>query len=198
VGNIGSSRRTKYGVVGSHVNLTSRIQSYTIGGQILISESTLNQAGPTVTIREEMQVEAKGFETPIVLYDLLGIGGEYDLFLPEPAAEAFFVLPKEIPLRYAVLEGSDIRPTAFEGSFVKLSAKGGEIRAHEPVVPLSNIRIQLTGVNGEEISGDLYAKVVGRPTDHWASFAVRFTSIPPAIVAFFRGLAASRSQTFDA
>ena len=29
VGNIGSHKRTKYGVVGSHVNLTSRVQSYT-------------------------------------------------------------------------------------------------------------------------------------------------------------------------
>ena len=29
----------KYGVVGSQVNLTSRIQAYTTGGQILISDS---------------------------------------------------------------------------------------------------------------------------------------------------------------
>jgi len=42
LGNIGSSERMKYGVVGSHVNLTSRIQSYTVGGQILISETTPN------------------------------------------------------------------------------------------------------------------------------------------------------------
>ena len=33
VGNIGSAERTKYGVVGSQVNLTSRIQSVTTGGQ---------------------------------------------------------------------------------------------------------------------------------------------------------------------
>jgi adenylate cyclase len=46
VGNIGSAERTKYGVVGSHVNLTSRIQSYTTGGQILISETTRNEVGP--------------------------------------------------------------------------------------------------------------------------------------------------------
>jgi len=36
VGNIGSSKRVKYSVVGSGVNLTSRIESYTVGGQILI------------------------------------------------------------------------------------------------------------------------------------------------------------------
>src|SRR3989454_3056026 len=143
VGNIGSHKRTKYGVVGSHVNLTSRIESYTIGGQILISETTLKEAGPTLTIREEMQVEAKGFETPIVLYDLLGIGGEYNLFLPE-REEALFIPPEEIPLRYSVLEGIHLGRTVFEGSFVKLSVKGGEIRADDPVMPLSNLRIQLT------------------------------------------------------
>ena len=37
VGNIGSSKRSKYAVVGSGVNMTSRIESYTVGGQILIS-----------------------------------------------------------------------------------------------------------------------------------------------------------------
>ena len=41
VGNIGSKKRTKYGVVGRNVNLTSRIESYTVGGQIFISENTL-------------------------------------------------------------------------------------------------------------------------------------------------------------
>ena len=46
VGNIGSRKRTKYGVVGRHVNLTSRIESFTVGGQILISETTVEACGP--------------------------------------------------------------------------------------------------------------------------------------------------------
>jgi class 3 adenylate cyclase len=45
VGNIGSSKRSKYGVVGSGVNMTSRIESYSVGGQILISDSVRKQAG---------------------------------------------------------------------------------------------------------------------------------------------------------
>jgi adenylate cyclase len=40
VGNIGSYKRTKYGAVGNHVNLAFQIESYTIGGQVLISEAT--------------------------------------------------------------------------------------------------------------------------------------------------------------
>ena len=33
VGNIGSKKRMKYGVVGRNVNLTARIESYTVGGR---------------------------------------------------------------------------------------------------------------------------------------------------------------------
>ena len=59
LGNIGSAERMKYGVVGSHVNLTSRIQSYTIGGQVLISEATLQEVGPILKIGTQLDVKAK-------------------------------------------------------------------------------------------------------------------------------------------
>src|SRR5438876_11968843 len=39
VGNIGATRRVKYAAVGTHVNLRGRIESYTTGGQVLVSES---------------------------------------------------------------------------------------------------------------------------------------------------------------
>ena len=56
VGNVGSSERMKYGVVGSHVNLTSRIQSYTTGGQILISEATRQEVGPILKVGAQLEV----------------------------------------------------------------------------------------------------------------------------------------------
>jgi adenylate cyclase len=40
VGNIGSERRAAYGAVGSEINIAYRIESFTIGGQILISPNT--------------------------------------------------------------------------------------------------------------------------------------------------------------
>ena len=40
VGNIGSQKRSKYGAVGSAINVAYRIESYTIGGQVLISSET--------------------------------------------------------------------------------------------------------------------------------------------------------------
>ena len=83
VGNIGSAERMKYGVVGSQVNLTSRIQSCTIGGQILVSETTRQEAGRTLKIGQQIEVKAKGVEHPITLSEVLGIGGKYKLLLTE-------------------------------------------------------------------------------------------------------------------
>ena len=56
VGNIGSRTRAKYGVVGGAVNLAARIESYTTGGQVLISQSTLDEAGEGVEVEETMVV----------------------------------------------------------------------------------------------------------------------------------------------
>ena len=50
VGNIGSERRTKYSVVGAHVNFTSRIESFALGGQVLISAATYNRVKDLVEV----------------------------------------------------------------------------------------------------------------------------------------------------
>src|SRR6185369_15972615 len=52
VGNIGSDRRAKYGVVGPPVNIAGRIESYSVGGQVLISGETLAAAGDQVIVGE--------------------------------------------------------------------------------------------------------------------------------------------------
>ena len=52
VGNIGSERRTKYSVVGAHVNFTSRIEAFAVGGQVLISPDTYERVRDLVEVGE--------------------------------------------------------------------------------------------------------------------------------------------------
>jgi class 3 adenylate cyclase len=189
VGNIGSQRRAKYGVLGTHVNLTSRIESYTIGGQILISQSTLQAVGPILRIAQRMEIEAKGIDGPITLYDVRGIGGEHNLFLPE-GEDTFLPLAERIPVTYTVLQGKYLEGGAFLGSLVKLSFKGGEIHSNTLVSSWSNIRIQLTNLNGEPIPGHLYGKIIRQFSEGPAGFSVHFTSMAPEVVAFFQSLLA--------
>lgn len=178
VGNIGSAKRTKYGIVGSQVNLTYRIESFTTEGQILISQSTLNDAGEGVQIDGEKHVQAKGIKEPITIYDIGGIGAPYNLFLTKEE-QVFLPLREEITIQYAVMEGKNISDIVNQGSFVELSAKGAKVRSPNPVPPLTNIRLQLlTGNPPSQVSDDIYAKVLEKPTDN-GTFHIQFTAMPP-------------------
>jgi class 3 adenylate cyclase len=73
-GNIGSEKRSKYGVVGHHVNLTARIESQTAGGEVLISETTRDKLNLAFVIGEEKQVRVKGIKEPVSIYQVLGNG----------------------------------------------------------------------------------------------------------------------------
>jgi PAS domain S-box-containing protein len=187
VGNIGSPERMKYGVVGSHVNLTSRIQSCTVGGQILVSETTRREVGPILRIGRQMEVKAKGFEHPVTLSEILGIGRPHKLYLYK-AEEELVPLAEEIPLTYEIVEGDRVSGEMFKGSLTRLSPKSAEARLENSVPILSNLRMHLIGAAGLEIPGTLYGKIVGMASEGSTGFSVRFTSMPPEIESFLVGL----------
>ena len=185
VGNIGSPERMKYGVVGSHVNLTSRIQSCTTGGQILISENTRQELGPILRTGEQTEIRAKGIEQPVVVSEVLGIGGRHKLSLPE-TADTVAPLDEEIPVTYAIVEGSHLGGDVFKGGITKLSPRTAEVRLQTAVPALSNLRMNLLDADGREIPGALYCKVIGTAAGSDTAFCVRFTSMPPEIDALLR------------
>jgi PAS domain S-box-containing protein len=187
VGNIGSPERMKYGVVGSNVNLTSRIQSYTIGGQILISEATRQAVGAALKLGRQMEVRAKGIEHPVKLLEVLGIGRPYQLLLPE-AAEPLVALAEEIPIKYQLVEGSQADGILCSGAFTKMSRKEAEAKLESLVPDFSNLKVQLLGPDGI-VPGTLYMKVMGAVPGDRGGYSVRFTSVAPEIDALLQGLA---------
>ncbi len=68
VGNIGSEKRAKYGIVGAPVNMTQRIQSHAKGGEVLISESVYRNASKKPTIERTVQTSVKGVDGEITLF----------------------------------------------------------------------------------------------------------------------------------
>jgi adenylate cyclase len=78
LGNIGSRTRMKYDMIGRNVNLASRIQTYTAGGQILVSTEFLEAAGDQIVENEAgfMWVKPKGIQSEILLHDIVGYGSQ--------------------------------------------------------------------------------------------------------------------------
>jgi class 3 adenylate cyclase/CHASE3 domain sensor protein len=70
VGNIGSSARMEYTVLGNHVNLASRLATRARAGQILVAEKTLVASREFVDAREVDQVALEGVSRPIRIYEI--------------------------------------------------------------------------------------------------------------------------------
>ena len=70
VGNVGSETRAKYGIVGSAVNMTQRIQSRAEGGEVVVSESVYQHISREMDIktRRSFTVPLKGIKVPTRLY----------------------------------------------------------------------------------------------------------------------------------
>ncbi len=178
VGNIGSQRRTKYAAVGSHVNLTGRIESFTVGGQVLISGSTRRAVGTELQVESETVVEPKGVKEPITLYEIGGIGAPFSIRL-ERDAEPMRLLAAPLPLGFSLLEGKQALQERSPGTIVALSSREAELRTETPVPPMSNILLRLES----HPEAHIHAKVLARRAEAGDVQILRFTSLPAAVAA---------------
>lgn len=166
VGNIGSEKRTKYGVVGSHVNLTGRIESYTVGGQVLVSPLTRQLIAEPLEIEQEQSVFPKGVKEPLLLAHVTGIGGAYGLSCkrqeetPIPLEQ-----PREVSFFLIRDKHSDLEPSI--GYLTALSKAGAIMETDVALTQFDNLQL--------EAGGKLFCKVMSQEGTGWL---LRFTAIP--------------------
>jgi class 3 adenylate cyclase len=189
VGNIGSEKRAKYSVVGAHVNFTSRIESYALGGQVLISEATYREVKDVVAVRDTLQAEMKGVPEPATLYEIGGMSGPYNISLPEKM-DVLVPLPQKLSIHLYHIQEKIVTGATREAWVTQLCETGATIGYLGELAEWEDVKIHLLDKDGGEEPGKIYAKVtaVTASPDGSHEAAIRFTSVPPETAQKIRGL----------
>ncbi len=182
VGNIGSSKRTKYGVVGADVNLTGRIESYTVGGQVLISESVHRNCTSNLEIVNELRVQPKGVKAMMSIFDVTAIGAPYSIKLATNT-DYRTTLTEPLKLSYKTLDGKHLSDKSEPASIIEISHETAIFVCESKLDVLNNLLINIADKDLSQF--DIYAKVVKTNNSH---VEIRFTAIPDEVKPYFEQL----------
>jgi class 3 adenylate cyclase len=182
VANIGSEKRTKYGAVGSDVNLTGRMESYAVGGQVLISHSTYEGISQILEVADVLEIQMKGVAVTSVLYDVIGIAAPYNIRLPV-TREDLIPLRKNVEVCLYALDRKTVAGTGLRASITHFSPKRVTVSSVYPISQWEEVKIQVLDDNLAPIAGECYAKVISvKHVEEDYKCLMRFTSIPPEVV----------------
>jgi len=182
VGNIGSTKRSKYGVVGRNVNLTARIESFTVGGQVLVSPTLIGAAGPAILLGDEVEVHAKGMPEPLLCRELLGHEDHPELGIEEEDG-CYASLAEPIAFSYVVLTGKHLHEKMRTAVLIGLSRRRALVEVPGPLTRYANIMLRLDADLGGAEEPELYAKVIRPLEESSRRYLIHFTSVPPAVRA---------------
>ena len=188
VGNIGSELRSKYGVVGHHVNLTARVESFTVGGQVMASEFTVNSLQPEVGIAQTLEVEAKGIKQPVKIHEITSIGAPYDLRL-EDSEQTLGRLRKVLPVSFRRVTGKAIADEQMDGALTAAAEGVAQLETTEELEVMTNLRMQIPGYPGAE-NDQVFSKItaVAGQQNGLSQYIIKLTSAPLEARRYIRSL----------
>jgi adenylate cyclase len=182
VGNIGSTKRSKYGVVGQMVNLTARIETFTVGGQVLVSPSLISSVDGLI-LGEEVKVHGKGMQKPLKCRDLLGHEDHPELSLHEEMP-VFQELAEPLSFAYVVLAGKHMDGDKKPATLVSVSPRQAVVEVAGELPLYTNLVLRQEAMfPGEE----LYAKVIRFLDESSLQYVIHFTSVPARMRAWLDG-----------
>ena len=165
VGNVGSEDMMRYNVIGQVVNECSRIQSYSVGGQILVSEETVEDILDEVVVPNRMDVNAKGLHKPVTVCEVTGIRGEFQCDIENVDFDVMFPCEEQVIFNLYLVEGKRISEYSITSKLLQFSKKRAVVKLLDEwkkIEVFSDLEIFAATAEGKAAFTGVYAKVIDR------------------------------------